>query len=253
MRKYSLAIPITAFFLVWTLPVYADKIDKATDLAKLFGYEQQTAQLLEEAILENPAKAKIHYRAGKVYLLIGWQNEAKRAFTNALRLDEINYRKKISVDYMKLGTKQLQEGKVTEAFTSLQTAKNLDHDLREKISEIIIESCQNSSNLYLEREFTKHISQATKPVIAMLMATLDSYRLDVNKYPTQQEGLNALLINPGNNSWDGPYLSRKELPTDFWGNSYNYINLGKGKEIAVVSYGADNQPGGNGISADIGY
>ncbi len=62
---------------------------------------------------------------------------------------------------------------------------------------------------------------AAKAQIELLGQALDQYRLDVGRYPTTQEGLNALNVNPGADRWQGPYL-KKELPQDPWGRPYLY-------------------------------
>ena len=94
--------------------------------------------------------------------------------------------------------------------------------------------------------------KTAKTQIEMLMTALDSYRLDVGKYPSTQDGLNALVQNTGNDKWKGPYLS-KSLPKDPWDNSYQYANPGQhGGDVDIFSYGADGQAGGEGENADIG-
>ena len=90
-----------------------------------------------------------------------------------------------------------------------------------------------------------------KTQIEMLMAALDAYRLDVRHFPSQQEGLEALVDNPGNERWDGPYL-KKEVPTDPWGNAYHYQNPGDHHEVDIFSYGSDNRPDGEKEKADVG-
>ncbi len=90
-----------------------------------------------------------------------------------------------------------------------------------------------------------------KTQIEMLMAALDAFRLDVGRYPSEQEGLGALMQNPGVNKWDGPYL-KKEVPIDPWGYPYHYQNPGQHGEIDLFSYGADNKPGGEKEDADVG-
>ncbi|MFA7348348.1 MAG: type II secretion system protein GspG, partial [Desulfurivibrionaceae bacterium] len=68
----------------------------------------------------------------------------------------------------------------------------------------------------------------------------------------QQEGLTALVTNPGVEKWDGAYL-KKAVPNDPWGNPYQYRNPGEhGGEVDIYSYGQDNQPGGEKENADIG-
>ena len=79
--------------------------------------------------------------------------------------------------------------------------------------------------------------------------TLDIFKLDVGRYPNNNEGLKALTANPGSVAgWNGPYL-KGEVPADSWGNPYQYSNAG-GK-MDVFSLGADNAPGGEGENADV--
>src|SRR5205814_2112225 len=92
---------------------------------------------------------------------------------------------------------------------------------------------------------------ATKAQISALEQALDAYRLDVGSYPTTQQGLEALRIKPaGAEHWDGPYLP-KDVPMDPWGHAYAYKSPSDHGDYEVVSYGADGQPGGEGINADI--
>jgi len=93
--------------------------------------------------------------------------------------------------------------------------------------------------------------KTAKTQIEMIMASLDAYRLDVGSYPTEQEGLGALMRNPGIDTWDGPYL-KKEVPADPWGEPYVYRNPGEHGEVDVFSYGADKKMGGDKEDADIG-
>jgi len=87
--------------------------------------------------------------------------------------------------------------------------------------------------------------------ISLFMSALDSYRLDVGKYPTQQEGLAALRTNVGNEkNWQGPYLP-KDIPADPWGNEYQYKIPGTHGDYDIISLGADGQAGGTGKDADI--
>jgi len=87
--------------------------------------------------------------------------------------------------------------------------------------------------------------------IGMLMAALDAYRLDIGHYPSQQEGLEALVVNPGEDKWDGPYL-KKGVPMDPWDNEYYYQNPGEHGEVDIYSLGADNREGGEKENADVG-
>ena len=96
---------------------------------------------------------------------------------------------------------------------------------------------------------------AAKQDIATLMQSLKLYRLDNQRYPTTEQGLQSLLtrptIAPLPASWKtGGYLDR--LNKDPWGNAYLYLAPGLHGEVDVFSYGADGKPGGAGVDADIG-
>jgi general secretion pathway protein G len=82
---------------------------------------------------------------------------------------------------------------------------------------------------------------AAKAQIELLGQALDQFRLDVGRYPSTQEGLNALSANPGVDKWEGPYL-KKGLPPDPWDRPYQYD---------LWSYGRDGQPGGDGEDKDV--
>lgn len=93
--------------------------------------------------------------------------------------------------------------------------------------------------------------KAAKSQIALFEAALDTYRLDVGRYPTSEQGLEALFTRPqGIDKWDGPYL-KKEIPRDPWGHAYAYQSPSEHGDFAIVSYGADGSPGGEGIDQDI--
>jgi general secretion pathway protein G len=94
-------------------------------------------------------------------------------------------------------------------------------------------------------------TKTAKAQIEMLMAALDSYRLDVGNYPTQQEGLNALITNPGAKEWAGPYLAKGQLPQDPWNHPYVYQIPGQHGEVDIFSLGADNKAGGSGEDTDV--
>ena len=82
---------------------------------------------------------------------------------------------------------------------------------------------------------------------------LEMYRLDVGRYPGNEDGLEALVQQPsGVNGWNGPYLRNSQLPQDPWGNAYQYSFPGSGgADFSIISYGADNAPGGEGEDADV--
>jgi general secretion pathway protein G len=96
---------------------------------------------------------------------------------------------------------------------------------------------------------------AAKQDIASLMQALRLYHLDNHRYPSTEQGLQALVTRPTTaplapNWKPGGYIER--LPKDPWGNPYQYLNPGLHGEIDVFSYGADGAPGGKGNDADIG-
>ena len=94
--------------------------------------------------------------------------------------------------------------------------------------------------------------KAARAQIEMLGTALDTFRLDVGRYPTSQEGLAALRQRPfGADRWDGPYL-KKDVPGDPWGRPYYYRSPGEGGHpYDLLSYGADGAPGGDGDNRDI--
>ena len=96
---------------------------------------------------------------------------------------------------------------------------------------------------------------AAKHDMASLMQALKLYRLDNQRYPTTEQGLQALVSQPATTplplNWKaGGYIER--LPRDPWGNPYQYLNPGVRGEIDVYSFGGDGAPGGEGNDADIG-
>ena len=93
--------------------------------------------------------------------------------------------------------------------------------------------------------------QAAQAQIELLSTALASFRLDVGRFPNEQEGLKILMERPtGLEKWDGPYLS-KEIPKDAWGNDYVYKNPGEHGPYDLMSYGMDGVPGGEGNDLDI--
>jgi general secretion pathway protein G len=80
---------------------------------------------------------------------------------------------------------------------------------------------------------------------------LDTFRLDVGRYPTTEEGLGALLTKPpAALKWNGPYL-QKAVPADPWSHPYVYRSPGSKGDYDILSYGRDGQPGGSTEDADI--
>jgi len=101
------------------------------------------------------------------------------------------------------------------------------------------------------RQEEKAKLKAAQAQIELLGTALDTFRLDVGRYPTTEEGLQALRQKPGTlDRWDGPYL-KKDLPLDPWAKPYMYKSPGDHGPYDIVSYGADSAPGGEGDNRDI--
>jgi len=94
---------------------------------------------------------------------------------------------------------------------------------------------------------------AAKTDVNNLMQALKLYKLDNQRYPSTEQGLQALVVKPTTApvppNWK-PYVEK--LPEDPWRQPYQYLNPGVKGEIDVMSFGADGQPGGEGKNADIG-
>jgi len=99
--------------------------------------------------------------------------------------------------------------------------------------------------------------QTAQTQVKMLKGTLETFRLDLGRFPTAEEGLALLNTPPAdtnlNSKWRGPYLD-EGLPLDPWGAPYQYSIPGANNQpFALYSYGADSKLGGEGNDADIGY
>jgi len=98
---------------------------------------------------------------------------------------------------------------------------------------------------------------AAQNQIDVFKLAISNYRLDNGRYPTTSQGLKALIEKPTNSpvpeNWNGPYLEKKEIPDDPWGNTYYYRCPGNHNTHSydLWSYGADNREGGIGDDADI--
>ncbi len=94
--------------------------------------------------------------------------------------------------------------------------------------------------------------KATSVQIELLGTALDSFRLDVGRYPSTSEGLEALITMPsGVEEWNGPYLKKQQIPLDPWRNSYRYESPGNHGDYDLYSYGRDGTAGGEGEDTDI--
>jgi len=97
-------------------------------------------------------------------------------------------------------------------------------------------------------------TDTAKQQIHLFGEVLDTYKLDNGRYPTTQEGLDALVKAPaGAATWRGPYMKKNTVPKDPWGNDYKYASPGEqGRPYDIVSYGADGRAGGEGENKDVG-
>lgn len=108
-------------------------------------------------------------------------------------------------------------------------------------------------NLFSQTEQAK-VAKA-RSEIGTLETMLHAFRMNMNRYPTQEEGLDVLRVPPSSddaNLWKGPY-AMKDLPLDPWGVPYQYLVPAPNQidEFGIVSYGKDRAPGGEGDARDI--
>ena len=103
----------------------------------------------------------------------------------------------------------------------------------------------------------RHVGKAkvdlAKPRMAIIEDSVSRFYMDSGRYPTDSEGLEALLVDPGNTTgWNGPYIKQSQL-LDPWGNPYIYVAEGTVNpgSFDLVCLGADGQEGGDGEYADI--
>jgi general secretion pathway protein G len=93
--------------------------------------------------------------------------------------------------------------------------------------------------------------KAAKAQIDAFDKALDQYRIDMGRYPTTEEGLEALMTAPPNDpAWGGPYL-KKAIPLDPWGHPYGYVQPGTHGDVDLLSDGKDGQPAGSGENAEL--
>jgi general secretion pathway protein G len=95
-------------------------------------------------------------------------------------------------------------------------------------------------------------SDSAKIQVERLSSVLDLYRLQVGRYPSDDEGLDALMDAPADASnWDGPYLKKADSLIDPWGRPYLYRFPGDNGDYDLYSLGADDQEGGEGEDRDL--
>ncbi len=95
-------------------------------------------------------------------------------------------------------------------------------------------------------------ARIAKAQLSDIGAALDLYKLDVGKYPTQQDGLKALITSTGVANWNGPYVRKAEQIKDPWSTDIIYKSPGTdNRPFDLISLGADGKEGGDGINKDI--
>lgn len=88
--------------------------------------------------------------------------------------------------------------------------------------------------------------------IEKLGGVLDLYRLEIGRYPTEQEGLESLVERPPQlGAWNGPYLKNRDALTDPWGKPYGYRSPGEHGDYDLYTLGADGKEGGEGEDQDV--
>lgn len=108
---------------------------------------------------------------------------------------------------------------------------------------------------YVGPKYFAHIAKSEVTLARAQMESfekaLDTFRLDVGRYPTTEEGLQALMNRPASSAkWNGPYL-KKSIPPDPWGKAYQYRAPGASGDFELTSFAKDGQAGGAGENADI--
>ncbi len=136
------------------------------------------------------------------------------------------------------GGKKIFEGWNYSKFPTIQSFQNEKYSIIFK-GGIPVQGLSTFSN-----------SQIAKDYVVLLGMALDQFRLDVGRYPTSNEGLQALMKNPGYNAWKGPYL-KKETFIDPWGRPYLYVSPGKYGDYDLFSLGKDGVVGGSDEDKDI--
>lgn len=96
-------------------------------------------------------------------------------------------------------------------------------------------------------------SQSARVQAKNIVAALNLFKLDASRYPTAEEGLQALVKPPANvPSWNGPYLPEQTALIDPWGRPYLLRVPGEHGDVDVYTLGSDGQPGGTGEARDVG-
>jgi len=132
-------------------------------------------------------------------------------------------------------------GKIADGKVVVDIAVPKQH-LAELVSAVMIMQQQMQSQMSVT---------STKTTMATLATALDRFKLDVSRYPTDEEGLMALVRKPGDiTGWNGPYLDGSYMPKDAWNKDFIYDVDPSGKAV-IISLGADGKEGGEGLNADL--
>ncbi|MBI4576984.1 MAG: type II secretion system major pseudopilin GspG [Planctomycetes bacterium] len=102
--------------------------------------------------------------------------------------------------------------------------------------------------VYVIPRMQKANQVAAHAQIKAFESCLDQFHLDCKKFP---DSLDALINDPGDKGWAGPYVKDAAIPKDPWGNDYVYTVTSGGKKYELHSYGGDGSPGGSGVDADV--
>ena len=95
-------------------------------------------------------------------------------------------------------------------------------------------------------------ADAARIEIGQIGQALDLYKLEIGRYPSSSDGLQALVTAPaGASNWNGPYWKKAQIPKDPWGNEYRYTSPGQKGAYDILSLGADGKEGGEGTNKDI--
>lgn len=110
-------------------------------------------------------------------------------------------------------------------------------------------------SIFVAPKFFSRVDKAkeatAKAQLTVLSSALNVYRADMGSFPSNEQGLSALVSAPsGSSKWTGPYLNGA-LPLDPWDRPYIYRAQGQGREFELLSYGQDGAPGGTGLDADL--
>jgi general secretion pathway protein G len=104
----------------------------------------------------------------------------------------------------------------------------------------------------ITRYLSRAKAQSARIQVDALAAAVDAFHLDVGRFPTQQEGLAALVTRPADAAgWDGPYLKKRESLIDPWRHPYRYRQPGRQGEYEVLCLGSDDREGGDGDASDV--